>query len=788
MTIDVALLSIAVGLAGVSIPGLLALLWLRERRRRLDMADLAADWFWETDARLRFLHVSDRFFDLTGFDRSRWPTIDTLGLSDTFAQWQAHAKTSWLLPNPERAGRPPPFVAEVDITGPNGIDLAFTLTAHPVRGLGGRFRGLRGCGTNVSDSKRFVLTMAMKAAQFRAAIATMPNGIAMFDDDLRVVVHNQRFLDLWGLTLADLDRYPRLPDLVRMLALRGDYGPGDIETLVAQRLTQIIKTPKPSFELKRPDGRVLEIRCHGHTDVGYVLTYLDVTERWQAEEQLRESEQRLRRILEDSPIGISIIRPDWSRLLYVNRRMLALHGGEPADAATLPLAETFVDPADFERARTLTARGKIATGVEVLRCRRDGTVWWALTDLTPITYEGGPAYIAWHYDITERKQAERAFQALDERLQFALHNTGACVWDMDLVSGNRWYSEQVRELMGYTPEELAACRFTITGFAHPEDHRRILGALRRHLSGQDAEFRVEYRARHRSGQWVWLETVGRVVRAADGRPVRFVGTFMDITARRRTEAELMRSERMAALGRLVAGVAHEINNPIGIGVGIASHLHERAEAIRRSFRQGELTQEEFETFLEALTDSTTVMLSNLQRGAELVRSFKQVAVDQSSGARREIRLRTYIEEVLRSLRPKFRGQQHSIEVQCPDDLTILTHPGALSQILTNFIDNSLIHGFETMSGGEIKLTARVLGPRLELVYTDNGRGMAPAEVDQIFEPFFTTKRGQGGSGLGMHVVFNLVTQTLGGTIACESRPNHGILLRLEIPLTGGGAS
>jgi len=783
-----ALIIVFNGVVGLAAAIFWGRLCYRERRRLRDFAAVSADWFWETDAGLRPVYVSDRFFELTGNGRERRLTPAMLGLGEMLPQWREQATMAGRLPEVGGAGDQV-FVAEVDITGPNGITLAFTVTARPVRGLAGRFRGLRGSGTNVSDSKRFVMTMAEKTAQFRAAIATMPNGIAMFDDNLRPVVYNQSFLELWDISEADLQRYPRLPEMVRMLAERGDYGPGDVEQLVADRLRKIITASEPSFELQRPNGRILEVRCHGRTDVGYVLTYLDVTERRRAEQRVRESELRLRRILEESPVGISIIRPDCSHRLFINRRLVALHGGGAVEEfERVCIRDSFVSAADFEETLAIMARGASATGLEVLRRRRDGSVWWSLTDLTPLTYEGGPAYIAWHYDITERKRTERALHELDERLQFALHNTRACVWDLDRVAGTRWYSEQVRELVGYGPEDLAECRFAVDRFIHPGDRSRVRQALRRHFSGMAGEFRVEYRALHHGGHWIWLETIGRLVRDETGQAVRFIGTFIDITARRRTEAELMRSERMAALGRLVAGIAHEINNPIGIGVGVASSLQERAETLRRSFEQGQLTQEDFEIFLQTLGESCAILLTNLQRGAELVRSFKQVAVDQSSGARREVRLGSYIEELLRSLRPKFRGTEHSVQVTCPEDLTVVTNPGAVSQILTNFIENSLVHGFENLNAGKISIEVLNRERALELVYRDNGCGMTPGDVEQIFEPFFTTKRGRGGSGLGMHVVFNLVTQTLGGSIMCESHPGEGVMLRLMLPLADGGAT
>ena len=177
-----------------------------------------------------------------------------------------------------------------------------------------------------------------------------------------------------------------------------------------------------------------------------------------------------------------------------------------------------------------------------------------------------------------------------------------------------------------------------------------------------------------------------------------------------------------------------------------------------------------------------MVLANLNRASDLIRSFKMVAADQVSEARRPFNVRAYIDELLLSLRPKLKKTAHRIEVCCDEALTIESYPGAFAQILTNFILNSLVHAFAPDQAGLIRIEVEVTGAGLELRYSDNGRGM-PAEVrDRIFEPFFTTARSQGSTGLGLHIVFNIVTATLGGSIRCESGPGQGTTFLVTMPL------
>lgn len=248
----------------------------------------------------------------------------------------------------------------------------------------------------------------------------------------------------------------------------------------------------------------------------------------------------------------------------------------------------------------------------------------------------------------------------------------------------------------------------------------------------------------------------------------------------KTQEQLVQSEKMAAIGGLVAGVAHEINTPIGIAVSAASHLEDKTTEFVAKVESKKLKRSELDNYAKTAADSSNLILKNLSGAVKIVQGFKQVAVDQTSGERREFNLKPYIEDVLLSLKPKLKKTKHKVTVNCPEDLALDSFPGALSQIISNLVMNSLIHGFEQMEAGEIIFDAARENGSVLLTYRDNGKGMNEKDMAKIFDPFFTTRRSQGGSGLGMHIVHNLVTQTLGGSISCESEPGNGIMIRMKI--------
>ncbi len=246
-----------------------------------------------------------------------------------------------------------------------------------------------------------------------------------------------------------------------------------------------------------------------------------------------------------------------------------------------------------------------------------------------------------------------------------------------------------------------------------------------------------------------------------------------------TQEQLIESEKMASLGTLVAGVAHEINTPVGVALTGITHLEDELKHIKKVYEDETISEEDFYSFLEHSNEINQSIQINIRRAAELVKSFKQVAVDQSSQEDREINIKAYVEDILLSLGSKFKQTKHKVNLNIDENLNIKTNPGTLSQILTNLIMNSLVHAFKSNENGIIDIEIKDIKGKVSIVYKDNGVGLNEDIKKHIFDPFFTTNRENGGSGLGMNIVYNLVTQNLKGTIKLDSSLGSGVRFKME---------
>ncbi len=445
------------------------------------------------------------------------------------------------------------------------------------------------------------------------------------------------------------------------------------------------------------------------------------------------------------------------------------------------------------------------------------------------TVELESANIQLKKEIVERRAAELSLASLHRQNEMILESVGEGIYGID-VSGhitfiNRaalamlGYAESGDDLIGahlhdfahhvrwdgvpYPVVECPICR----SFAHPSPQR----GSENYFGRRDTTiFPVEY--------------VSAPLKE-DGAVIGTVVVFEDITERKRAERELLaltdtlerrvkertarldaanadlretlgqleemqnqlvETEKMAALGGLVAGVAHEINTPVGIGVTAASHLNKATQEFLALYDAQAMKRSDLEKYLQTCQDSSRLLLSNLNRAAELIRSFKQVAIDQSGEARRRFQMKGYVEEVLLSLRPILKKTRLRVTVDCDDALVLTSYPGAFSQIITNFITNSVIHAYEAQQEGHLAFRITAAGGRLTFRYSDDGRGIPQENLAHIFEPFYTSNREKGGSGLGLHIVYNIVTQKLGGTIVCESAPGKGTTFVVEMPIANGG--
>ncbi|RUO71836.1 ATP-binding protein [Idiomarina ramblicola] len=251
------------------------------------------------------------------------------------------------------------------------------------------------------------------------------------------------------------------------------------------------------------------------------------------------------------------------------------------------------------------------------------------------------------------------------------------------------------------------------------------------------------------------------------------------------QGQLVESEKMASLGDMVAGIAHEVNTPIGLSVTASTLLQDKLTIMQEKFDEKRISTSEFERFLSDCDENLQIIYRNLGRAADLVTSFKQVAVDQSSEIDRDVHIPSFMNDVLISVKPRrLDPDKFPIQISCPDDLTVRAKAGPLNQVLINLIVNSMIHAFDGYDHGVVKIHFNMLNDNeLEMIYSDNGKGV-PSDISRkIFDPFVTTKRGSGGSGLGLHLVYNLVTQVLGGNIHFFSEEKNGVEFIVRFPVT-----
>lgn len=248
---------------------------------------------------------------------------------------------------------------------------------------------------------------------------------------------------------------------------------------------------------------------------------------------------------------------------------------------------------------------------------------------------------------------------------------------------------------------------------------------------------------------------------------------------KKTQDKLVEAEKMAALGGLVAGIAHEINTPIGVGVTAASHLADKTKEMNEKFSSGIMRKSDLEVFINSSIEANDLLLANLQRASELIQSFKKVAVNQTSEDMIDVELVSYTKDVLTTLSPKFKNKNYIIDVD-GDSVHINTYAGDYAQIVTNLIMNSIIHGFDNQNDGRISINIKDNDDKVTILFSDNGKGISEENIPKIFDPFFTTKRGEGGSGLGLHIIFNIITNKLKGNISCASAEGVGTTFTIEL--------
>lgn len=525
-----------------------------------------------------------------------------------------------------------------------------------------------------------------------------PGGVTVMDHELRLTLWNQRFLELLDFPAELFERPVTLPELWRFNIERGEFGPvQDVEALVADFTERALRFEPHSFTRIRPNGQALEIRGEPIAGAGgFVTSWVDVSEHHRLQTELTRNDALVSQLVNHLPQAVN---------LYDEQLRLQLWNQAFIDSLELPQEAVFRG-ARFEDLISLMAkRGDYGPG--------DPTAQTA-----------------------ERLALAQRFEA--HRFERTRPNGRT-----QLIEGRPVRFEN----------RLAGFVSTYTDITAQKDTELALRRANDQLAASMAVRSAE------------LDTAQSHLNQA-------------IT-------QLEQSEKLAALGQLVAGVAHELNTPIGNSLMAATSFLDRVREFESELAQG-LRRSVLEDFIRFSREAAQLVHANLQRAGELIGAFKEVTVDQTTMQRRPFLLHEIVAKVCATVSHRLRQGRHRFELAVPQGLSLDSHPGAVEQLLTNLIENSLVHGFEGRSEGCMRISAHADAAELTLCFEDDGQGMSAETVRRIFEPFYTTKLGKGGTGLGMHIAHNLVETVLGGSISLRSTPGQGSRFEIRLPRVAPG--
>jgi PAS domain S-box-containing protein len=520
----------------------------------------------------------------------------------------------------------------------------------------------------------------------------------------------------------------------------------------------------------------------------------------------RLAEESYRKLFEGSVDGIYVTTPAGA-LLNANPALARMMGYEtPEDLANSigDITRTiYVDPEARSQYQALMQRDGMVREFEYQVRRSNGAILWLSDSATVVRDETGEVirYEGTVRDITDQKRAEDAIAEGRRMLQQVIDTVPAVINVKDkqlrYVLMNRYmagiFGIEPADAIGRTTTDLMS-RYGAQ--KTDENDRRVLTA------GSGLGFYEEEYLDSAGNLRQWLVNKLPLLKAG-GEIENIVTVALDIGERKRGELEmrkakdaaeaalrnlretqnsLIEAEKLAALGRLVAGVAHEVNNPVGISLTVASSLERKSANFAAEVARGDLRRSSLNEFLETTRDASSQLVANLNRAAELIQSFKQVAADRNYSDQRSFDLGDLTEQVVMSLRPGLRKHHLTLNVDCQPNLTMNSYPGPYGQVLTNLFLNAVAHAFPDGRPGAVDIKVRESGrDNVEIIFSDNGCGMSLDVRRRAFDPFFTTRRDQGGTGLGLHIVYSIVTNRLGGRLELDSEPGEGTRIQIILP-------
>jgi PAS domain S-box-containing protein len=515
-----------------------------------------------------------------------------------------------------------------------------------------------------------------------------------------------------------------------------------------------------------------------------------------SEEVFDVRQPTLQLIYDTAPIGLAFLSLD-CRYLQINQRLTDICGISVEDHLGRYVRDCVPALADAVEGivQSIMRTGDPVTGVEVAGQRADQTEerFW-------VTY--------WHphrnadgeivgvnvaaEEITERKRAEAALRASERQFHTLADSIPQLVWMAHADGAVYWLNSHWYEYTGRPAGEI-----------HPHAWHAVLGNRWTEALATGSALESELSLLGKDGEYRPFLTRVVPLRDPQGVVYGWIGTHIDISERKRSEREVRRArdtaeaalqnlretqnslieaEKLAALGRLVAGVAHEINNPLGTSLTVASTLERKSKQFAAETAQGTLKRSSLNEFVNAVRDGSAQLQESLNRAAELIQSFKQVVSDRNNSDLRSFDLGDLTEQVAIGLRPALPKHGVTLNVECEQGLSITSDPGSYGQVLNNLFLNAIAHAFPDGRQGNIAIKVSACGvDDVEIIFSDDGCGMSPDVRRQAFDPFFTTRRHQGGTGLGLHIVYSVVTDRLGGQLRLSSEPGKGTEVRILLP-------
>jgi PAS domain S-box-containing protein len=653
--------------------------------------------------------------------------------------------------------------------------------------------------------------IADRELRFQAMFNHSPAALAVVDvATTRYMEVNAAWSVLTGLSPQQV--------LGRTSAEFGLFADSEVRLMIQQALKREGEVSFVECTILRPDGtprhclffsRIVAL----HRMSLSVIWLIDVSDHRRAESELQANQRLFENVIDAIPMAI-FAKDLQSNYIMVNQQFATLHGKSKADIVSQHTSN--LPAPQVTRSKSLVDDQWVFEHRKILEQpltwldRPDGQRLPFHSSKRPLEDSEGQliGLLGINRDISDDLRAQEALRASEARFSALFHNAGVPQLVVNPQTGEiedvnhafvALVGKERSQLLGPAAGELAY--FSEKNHAEsPSPQEVVLGTtsgISRTVLGSafimNTPFgdRLAWSLQDVTDQRAAREQMQQMTQALEQAVQKRTEELTHANAELRTALEsleqsqeaLLRSEKLAALGRIVAGVAHELNTPIGNSLLSATTLVHQTQQLKNQIETG-LRRSSLDSYMATAQDAVSILLRNLQRAAELIGSFKQVAVDQTSSQRRRFDLKAVVDEVLLSYRAMLRAAHIEVRVDVPEGMQLDSYPGPLGQVLGNLLNNAAIHGYqEQHTGGTVSLVAQLLAHgHVALSVEDRGRGIAPDDVGRIFDPFFTTRLGQGGSGLGLNIVHNIVTGPLGGSIEVNSELGRGTRFCVTLPL------